>query len=137
MAVALFGLSSVFIAGMRANDYGKHISEATSHAREIMEVIRSRGLAYAAGVAPGTAFPANSGFNDGSSKYALNHNVPPGLSVVQDSPMFKRNIKATWASSSAASYLYKCVECTVTVSWEERGINRQVDLTALLTEPGA
>ena len=62
MAIGLLALFAVFVTGTRANAYGKHTAEATNHARQILEIIRSRGLAFQAGALPPGP---TSGFNDG------------------------------------------------------------------------
>ena len=129
VAVGLLGLASVFITGLRANAFGKHTSEATNHARQVLEIIRSRGLAFKTATMPPNA---DSGFNDGTSKVALNSSPPLQMAMLPGNTRFQRSISSKRASADAGSYLYKYLEITVTVHWEERGIPRSVSVSGLL-----
>ena len=132
MAVGLLGLFAVFITGTRANAFGKHTAEATNHARQVLEIIRSRGLAFKTGSMPPNS---SSGFNDGTTQKALNATPPLEMSMLPNTTQFKRNIVTRRASNVPAAYNYDLLECTVTISWEERGTPRSVEVTSLLKGP--
>lgn len=129
VAIGLLALMSVFITGQRANTYGKNLSDATNHARQIMEIIRSRGLAFKTGQVPPNAA---SGFNDGTTRKALNATPPLQMAMMPDEPRFTRTITTVRASNQASSYLYSMLICTVTVYWEERGVIKSISISSLL-----
>jgi type II secretory pathway pseudopilin PulG len=132
MAVGLLGLFSVFVTGMRANAFGKHTAEATNEARQILEIIRSRGLAFKTG-----SMPPNqaSGFNDGTNQVAINATPPLQMAMIPTNSQYKRSITTKRASNDPSSHLYNLLEITVTVHWEERGTPRSVSVTSLLKGP--
>jgi prepilin-type N-terminal cleavage/methylation domain-containing protein len=129
VAVGLLGLASVFITGMRANAFGKHTAEATNHARQVLEIIRSRGLAFKTGTLPPNQA---SGFNDGTNKVALNATPPLQMAMLAADTRFQRSIQTTRASTDPDSYLYHYLNITVTIHWEERGTPRSVSVSGLL-----
>lgn len=128
-AVGLLGLASVFITGMRANTFGKHTAEATNHARQTLEIIRSRGLAFKTGTMP--PGPA-SGFNNGATRVALNATPPLQLAMLPADTRYQRSIACKRASSDPDSYLYHYLLITVSIHWEERGTPRSVSVSGLL-----
>jgi prepilin-type N-terminal cleavage/methylation domain-containing protein len=129
VGVGLLGLFSVFVTGMRANAYGRNTAEATNHARQILEIIRSRGLAFKTPTMPPNAA---SGFNDGTARVALNASPPLQLAMMPDSAQYQRTITTRRASDEVNSHLYDLLEITITVHWEERGTPRSVSVTGLL-----
>ncbi len=155
IAVGMLALMSVFVAGQRANTYGANLSAATNRARQMMELVRSNGLAFNTGAIPPGP---NSGLNDGTKKVALDSSPPTQFSTLfkyadatdpttgQESEgdssqalavsRFKRNIVTTRASNDSKSYLYNLLQMKVTVYWEERGTERSVTVTSLLKQGG-
>lgn len=149
IAIGLLGIMAIFIAGNRANTMGRHTAEAAGHAREILEIIRSRNLAFTSGLAyppgPGT------GLNDADGvKRDLNEALPLALGTLENVDMYKRHITTTKPSEDYLKENNKALYCTVTISWYDlplivdegspvssgKMIERTVSVSSLLVRAG-
>jgi type II secretory pathway pseudopilin PulG len=146
IAVGLLGLFSVFVSGTRASAFGANVSRATGYARDVLEIIRSRGLVFHYGDAGGVPNlpPANSGLNDAPAVRRVLNATPPTenggfADIGQDNPgeraQFTRNILTERMTNDPTSHLASLFRVTVTIYWEERGVERSVRMVGVTREP--
>jgi type II secretory pathway pseudopilin PulG len=146
IAVGLLGLFSVFISGTRASAFGANVSRATGYCRDVLEIVRSRGLVFHYGDTAGVPNlpPVDSGLNDAAATRTVLNATPPtqnggfgdlGQDNLAERAQFTRNIRTERMTNDPNSHLVSLFRVTVTIYWEERGIERSVTMTGVTREP--
>ncbi|MBI3924123.1 MAG: prepilin-type N-terminal cleavage/methylation domain-containing protein [Armatimonadetes bacterium] len=139
--VLLVGISGVTHALWWATQHekeGSRMSEATNHARVVLERIIPTGV-IAQGV-PAGGWPTDaSGLHDDPTErrplYSGPPNVLAGLGAhlnATDTSQFSRNIRVERLSADTDSHEYTLAVITVRVFWNEQGHERSVELQTVV-----
>lgn len=112
-AIALLGTLATLTYARRSTEHGEKMTQAIAYCRQLCEIVRSEGLAYAYGIPPTAGSVIN---ND--SKVALNSGNGP-FAAMPDDPNFMRTIVTEQVANSG--YEQNLLRITVTVYWAERG----------------
>ncbi len=143
VATGILGLLSVFIAGQQASTFGQNLSVATSYGRDVLEIIRSRGLCFQFGDTNGVPNlpPANSGLNDGPAERRPLNTTPPlaftdlAVENVGQRTQFRRNITTVRVTNNATDYRSPLFQVTARIYWFDRGVEKDVKLVAVTRQP--
>lgn len=159
VSIGLMALMAVLVASQRAAAHGATLSEATGHARHILELIRSdNGLAYPGGNSIDLPVE-DTGLNDdlgGREPWELTaadfHDLPlldkpvgvptaqRGLSGLRDpgapegeweGQRFRRTITAARLSESTSDYRFGLRKFTVSVYWLDEGVLRSTSVSGV------
>ncbi len=159
VSIGLMALMAVLVASQRAAAHGATLSEATGHARHILELIRSDNeLAFPGGNSIDLPV-GDTGLNDdlgGREPWELTAadfnslplldtpvGVPPeqrGLSGLRDpgapeaeweGQRFRRTIQASRLSEETSTYRFGLRKFTVTVYWLDQGVLRSTSISGI------
>lgn len=131
LAVGILGVCATFGYALRAETHAGRLSEATGHARQLVELIRVRNLPFQ--YDPGMP-PADSGLNDTASQRRP-LNGAPFASDLPASTGLSRNIRIERVSTDTSDYRYNLARVTVTVYWQDRGGEKRVQLVSVHRRP--
>ncbi len=144
MAVILVGLAGVtssLIFGLRAGHHGELLTDATNLARLIIETEIGRDYISSATDVDGDNMPgANSGLNDAAGVTRAIDAFPFEDDFMQDlvgttsgrsTGHFERHIEVTRLGASGTPEEFLAT-MTVTISWEEKGVDKDVTMSAIV-----
>lgn len=138
MAVFLIGITGVTSAlwyGTHASHHGQRITEATNHARSMMEALKGRNYIDNA-IPMVSGWPgATSGINDGATeRRALDD--PPFLNAHlhnADLRSYRRNVTVTRVSNDNTSHEFGLAVVVIRVYWFEKETEKSIEMRSLVT----
>jgi type II secretory pathway pseudopilin PulG len=131
LSIGILGICSTLALGTRAEGEAQRITEATAYTREIIDLIRSRNLDFAAW--PGLPSRA-SGINDGpDARQALNA-APFAADLPKGTP-YHRNVRIERMPVASTDYRAAIVIITATVTWFEGGQEHSTTFQAYHRQP--
>lgn len=134
LAVGILGVFASFAYGMQSTSHSARVSEAVGHARQLVEVIRSRNMPFQTPLPP----PVSSGLADPqTSEWSRlkELNAPPFANDLPANSGFRRRVRVHRVSTDPTDYRYEIAEIQVTLFWREKDRQRQVEMTAAHRQP--
>lgn len=138
IAIGLLGTLASLVYGVRGQAVAGAHTQATNYARQLIELVRVRNLAWP----PGTAPPTGGGVNDSPSSNPLALDAAPFTTdfagyrgANNDGRPFFRKIQLRRVSNTVTDPNYRVMEVKVTVYWYDRTMRKSVTLTGHDVEP--
>ena len=138
LAVALLGTAAALHYGMQAALHGSLMTEASTNARALLEVMIAENRPFASSNLP----DSSSGYNDAAGVTRPLNAAPFNLADyhLEAASRYQRHIEVchyTASGDSAAARAWKddVRQVSVTVSWSESGRARSVRLTSFCRRP--
>jgi hypothetical protein len=139
MAVILIGMSGVAATlyfGFNSSDHGDKLAAATQHARTLIEIAVGQNFNDGTNIDGGTGLPSvNSGMNDAASQEPRELDAPPYYKAAfppgRDLSIFKRKITIERRGLVGSPEQHLAL-MTVTIYWEEKGVERSVTTSAVI-----
>lgn len=128
IAIALLGTMAALTYGIRGMTVSGKNTVALNHARQIIEMIRVKNLAWQP-----NAPPLNSSNLNDSSSARVALEAPPFSADFPAGSGFTRNISIQRVSLSSADYRYNIMQAIVTVYWWDHEAERKVVQISHLT----
>lgn len=140
VAFALLFIASIAIyamlgVGMKATRQSGNTTEAVNLARHLIELIRVRNLPFTQDRIPPRR---DTGLNDRASQRRAIDAAPFGVSDFSGLPntsSFTRNVTMSRLSRSRRSFEYNVVRIAVKVYWNEKNVERKVEMSTLHRQP--
>lgn len=110
-SIALLGTLAMLTYARRSTEHGEKMTQAIAYCRQLCEIVRSEGLAYAYGIPPSSGSVINN-----STMVALNSGGGP-FGALPDDPAFRRTIVTQQVNNTG--YEQNLLKVTVTVYWAE------------------
>ena len=120
ISISLLGTVAALTYSVRGSSLAGRNTQALNYARETIELIRVKNLAYQPAAPPA----ANSNLNDGPT-IRRDLNATPLTTLPAGTP-FRRNIQIRRVANSASDYRYEEMEITVTIYWFDHQAERKV-----------
>ncbi|MBI3925505.1 MAG: prepilin-type N-terminal cleavage/methylation domain-containing protein [Armatimonadetes bacterium] len=132
-AVGVLGVTVTLWWGLNASEQGGRMAEASNHARVLLEATMGGGLLDLAPRSGGWV-SEESGFNDPATGTGSRRPIEAlpfgeGLNIpVDDQTRYIRRITSGRLSEDPDDYQYRLAWVRVEVFWDERGVERSVEL---------
>ena len=138
LSVALLATLATMHFGMASGEHGSNVSDASGHARQLLEIMLQENRAFSSAALPTAA----SGFNDAAGVTRPLNDVPfnSATYLLPGNTRFSRHIEVLpcrQAAEGAGGFAWKddLREVSVTVSWFENGHPRNVNLRSYCKRP--
>jgi len=131
LTIGILGAYSAFSFSLNSVFHARNISVATNNARLLVEAVRLKNLPPWA-----ATFPTSdeSGLFDApGARRALN--APPFQLDLPADGQFSRRVHVERLSGDSNSYQYNIARISVTVYWDEKGAEKQVQVKAFHRQP--
>ncbi len=139
LSIGILGIISVFYFSIRSEQTAQRRTDAIFWAREVLDTIRTRNLAFQANPWPP---PIGSSINDGNYDDPTDDaSVKKPLDAVPfgndfpDNTNFTRHIEIKRVSNNSNDYRYNLAAIKVTIFWEENGRDHSVTVYGYQERP--
>lgn len=133
--VGIAGVTSSLWYGTHASQHGKRITEATNHARSMMEALRGRNyIENAIPMVSGWPGPT-SGLNDAPGDRVPLDTAPFLQAHLHNADLrsFTRNVTVTRASTNTSDHEYGLAVVTIRVYWMEKDSERHIEVRGVIS----